>query len=235
MSDSPVTTTIDDALLIIRIDDGKANAVGTTVISAIHAGLDEAETNDQVTAVVLLGKAGMFSAGFDLKVMKGEPEGARNLVKAGGELAMRMYGFSTPIVAGCTGHAIAAGALLLLASDVRIGAEGTYQVGLPEVSLGMPLPIWATELARDRISKRHFTAATQLSKSYDPNGAVDAGFLDLVVDPAGLEDEVLGQARELGERLSGPGFVPTRRNTRQLTIDSVLATLDADMNNFFVG
>ena len=40
------------------------------------------------------------------------------------------------------------GAILLFTSDVRIGAEGTFKIGLNEVAIGMPVPRFAVELGR---------------------------------------------------------------------------------------
>jgi len=109
------------------------------------------------------------------------PDEARRMLSAGVDLFMRTYLFPRPVVAACTGHAIAAGSIILMSTDVRIGAAGDFRIGLPEVTIGMPLPFFATELARDRISKRHLSQVF-LGRMYDPEGATDAGFLDEVVD-----------------------------------------------------
>ena len=75
------------------------------------------------------------------------------LVTAGAELLLDIYTHPLPIVIGCTGHAMAAGALLLLAADTRIGAEGEFKIGLPEVAIHMTMPIFGLELARDRLAR----------------------------------------------------------------------------------
>lgn len=225
-----VTTDIRDGVAVIRLDDGKANALNHDVIDALNGALDRAEAD--ADAVALFGREGKFSAGFDLAVMKDGPEAAQALTKVGAELCMRIYGFPRPTVAGSDGHALAAGALLLLSCDIRIGSDTPGKLGLPEVAIGMPLPVFATELARDRLSKRHFTAATVLATTYSPAEAVDVGFLDQVVPAAELEATVVARAAELGSSLSRSGFVATRRNTRAATIAHVEATLDADLGRF---
>ena len=107
MSDAtPVTTSTAGDVAVIRIDDGKANAVSHPVIDAVHAALDDA---GDAGAVVLAGRPGRFSAGFDLGVMQAGPEGVRALVTAGAELCVRLYAFPRPVIAACTGHALAAG------------------------------------------------------------------------------------------------------------------------------
>ncbi|MEQ8840119.1 MAG: crotonase/enoyl-CoA hydratase family protein [Acidimicrobiales bacterium] len=222
-----VTLELTDDIAVIRIDDGKANALGHAAIDGLDAALDEAR---DARAVVLFGREGKFSAGFDLAVMKESPEAARMLMKKGAELCMRLYGFPAPVVAGSDGHALAAGALLLLSCDVRVASDNPGRIGLPETTIGMPLPVFATELARDRLSRRHFTAATLLGTVYSPDEALDVGYLDRIVPVAELEDTVMETARAHAAALSPSGFRITRANARRAMIDTVMASLEADMD-----
>ncbi|MCX7619671.1 MAG: enoyl-CoA hydratase-related protein, partial [Acidimicrobiales bacterium] len=105
-----VDISTQDELLVARVDDGKANAITHAMIDTLHRALDRAEP-DEIGAVVIIGRPGKFSAGFDLAVMQGGMESARDLLRAGGELALRIYTFPKPIVLGCTGHALAMGAI----------------------------------------------------------------------------------------------------------------------------
>ena len=223
---------VTDGIAVLRLDDGKANAVGYDTIAAIDAAVTDAEQS--AAALVIVGREGRFSAGFDLGVMGQGPEAARPLVAAGARTAMRIYGARVPVVAACTGHALAFGAIMLLSSDVRIGADIDAKIGLIEVSIGMPLPIFAVELARDRLSPQHFTAATALATAYSPHGAAGAGYLDEVV----AADELYGAAMQRAGALAGyvrrTAFAQTRRSARQATIDHILSTLDEDLESFGV-
>lgn len=230
----PVTLEMFDGTAVIRLDDGKANALSHQVIDGINSALDEAESDVDTGAVVILGRPGRFSAGFDLNTIAQGGEAARALVNAGARMAMRIYGYPRPVVAGCTGHAIAAGAIVLLASDLRIGVDIEAKIGLNEVSIGMPLPVFAVELARARLSRRHFTRATALATIYSPAEAIDVGYLDEVVEPDDLESVVMARAADLGARLSRSGFAATRRNDRHATIEMILASLDEDLAGFGV-
>ncbi|MEO8602403.1 MAG: crotonase/enoyl-CoA hydratase family protein, partial [bacterium] len=135
-----------DSLALITLDDGKANALSPAVVAAANAAFDRAEA-EAVSAVVLSGRAGRFSAGFDLSVMTAGLEALFSLVKSGAELALRLYLFPRPVVIACTGHALAAGAVLLCAADRRIGTAGEFKIGLNEVAIQLPLPVFALELA----------------------------------------------------------------------------------------
>jgi enoyl-CoA hydratase len=188
---------VRDRIARVTIANGKANALSFEVLGALNDALTRAEDagEAEVGAMLISGAAGMLSGGFDLQVMRSGPEAAGKLVTDGGELFARMYGSPMPVVVACTGHAIAAGALLLLGADARIGARGAFRIGLIETQLGMVLPRWAVELAQERLSKRHFQDATVGARIYDPEGALDAGFLDSVEPAESLADAAETEAR----------------------------------------
>jgi enoyl-CoA hydratase len=192
---------VRERIAYVSIANGKANALSPDVIAALGDALSRAEDGgpDEVGAMVVTGTPGMLTGGFDLEVMRSGPAAAGKLVTDGGELFARMYGSPVPVVVACTGHAIAAGALMLLGADARIGARGAFRIGLIETQLGMVLPRWAVELAQERLSKRHFQDATVGARIYDPDGAADAGFLDAVVAPEALADAAEAEARRWAE------------------------------------
>lgn len=227
-----VTLTIADDVAHLAIDDGKANAISHAVIDAVHGALDRAVRDAK--AVVLSGRPGRFSAGYDLSVVRSGPDAVQALVREGALLTMRLYELERPVVAACTGHALAQGAIFLMAADVRIGAAGAFKIGLNEVAIGMPIPIYATELARDRLSRRHLTAATALATIYDPAGAVDAGYLDTVVDPDRVVPAALERAATLAGSLNARAFGATRANLRGAVAHHVRTTLNDDIGAFFV-
>ena len=218
----------DGGVALLAMDDGKVNAVGLPLIAALNEALDRAEADGR--AVVLVGRPGKFSAGFDMKTMTGGLDGARELLVAGANLLMRLYGFPRPVVMGCTGHALAAGALLLLSADTRIGAAGPYKIGLNEVSIGLRLPWFGMELARDRISRRHLTAAVVQASITDPERATDVGFLDRVVPDEQVQAEALAAATALAA-LPAKAYAGTKLRLRERTIAYVRETLDADMDD----
>ena len=221
------------SVALLRIDDGKANAVSHACIDAVNAGLDRAVR--EARAAVIVGRPGRFSAGFDLSVLRdGGPQAARGLVTAGAAMLMKMYVHPQPLLIACTGHAIAAGALMLLAADTRIGAEGDFRIGLNEVAIGMSLPHFLLALAGERLSKRHLTQATIQARLYDPAGAVDAGFLDRACPADTLLEETLNEAKQLAE-LRPDVYREAKIRHRGAVADGVLATLQDDLNRLLPG
>jgi enoyl-CoA hydratase len=226
MASQRVSYTLDGKVAVLRMDDGKANAISAELIDELDTLLDRART--EARAVVIAGRDGRFSGGFDLTVMMASPESARELVHTGAQFLMSLYLHPQPIVAACTGHALAAGALLLLASDHRIGAEGAFKLGLNEVAIGMRLPIFAIELARDRLSRRHFVAASVLGRVYSPNESVEVGYLDRVVPADRCVQEALAAARKLADLPTG-ALAETKRLSRQPLVEHVIDTLEEDL------
>ncbi|NIP15588.1 MAG: crotonase/enoyl-CoA hydratase family protein [Pseudomonadales bacterium] len=187
---------IENDVALLRLEAGKANAVSHDLLDSIDAALDEAAA--AAKALVITGRDGMFSAGFDLQEIGKGQEAALTLVNRGGAMLNRLFTHPQPVVAACTGHAIAAGAFMLLASDTRIGAEGPFRIGLNETAIGMALPVFGLELAKARLSQRHMTASVIQARIYSPETAVDAGFLDETRPAEQVLDAALSLAAELG-------------------------------------
>lgn len=215
-----------DGIATIAMDDGKANALSPQMLEELGAAFSRARK--EAKAVILIGREGKFCGGFDLRQMMAGPEAAAALVKAGGELLMRVYEFPLPVVVACTGHALAAGVLLAATGDTRIGALGDFKVGLNEVQNGMPVPIVAHELARDRLLPTELVAAVMQAKIYDPEGAVHAGWLDRAVAPERLVAEAQAEAKRLA-KLPGTAYGVTKRSLRGETVKHVRATLESNI------
>jgi enoyl-CoA hydratase len=232
MSDSISVESAGD-VAILRMDDGKANALSPAALDDIGSALDQAEESGQ--AVLLTGRPGRFCAGFDLGVMRdGGADAARALVAQGARVALRLARFPAPVVIAGTGHALAMGAVLLMAADTRIASEGSYKIGFNEVAIGMTTPIFLVELARERISKRHYVRAVVQSEIYDPVSALDAGFFDRVVAESALFDEALGEAGRLAKLPRG-AYLGTRARVRGATLDKIEETLESDLMSAFPG
>lgn len=214
--------TVENGVAVLGFDDGKANAVGYDFIEHMESGLDRAAAD--ASAVVIAGRAGLFSGGFDLTELRKGADAANALVNRGAEMLLRLYRHPQPVVAACTGHAVAAGAFVLLSCDTRIGAFGDFAIGLNETALGMTFPVFAVELTHARLSKRHVTASFVQSTLYNAEAAVEAGFLDEAVPEAQVQERAVAEARRLGE-LPGRAYAANKRQIRANTIATIEASL----------
>lgn len=211
-----MTVTVEqrDDVMIALIDDGKANALTFETIAGLSSAVSAAV--DENSPLIVAGRNGYFSAGFDLRVMRG---GDRDLVwslaEQGFLLFREMLAAPVPVLAVCTGHALAAGALLLLAADYRIGQPGTYQIGLNETRIGIALPQPAVDLARFRLSTNHLAAATLVGTLVTPDVACDFGYLDRI------DRDPLAEAVATGAALASEGLRAFAKTKGRMNVDIV--------------
>jgi enoyl-CoA hydratase len=221
-----LTYALDGSTAVVTMDDGKANALSNEMIDQLLAALTRAET--EAKAMVLAGRPERFCAGFDLKVMMSGPANATALLTRGSELLLRLYEAKVPLVIACTGHALAGGALVVLTGDLRIAAAGAFKIGLNEVQIGLPVPVLAMELARDRLVKPELDRATLMATIYNPEEAQLAGYIDAVVAPGEVIAAATAEAAKLGA-FSQQAFRATKQRLRGATIKHIRATMAEDM------
>lgn len=222
-----VTYEKDENVAIITLDDGKANAVSHQLINELNAALDKAE--EEKATVLLTGREGKFSAGFDLSVMKeGGPAAVGKLVGDGARLSQRLLAFPTPVIIACNGHSLAMGALMLLSVDYRIGVPGKYKVGLNEVAIGMTMPYFGVELARGRLTPSYFGRSVSNAEIFSPEDAMSAGFLDKVVP----EDQLLATALA-GAKMMSQLNLTAHHNTKLRVRDQLLISVDEAIKKEF--
>jgi enoyl-CoA hydratase len=221
-----VTYVRDDLVSTITMDDGKVNVFSIPMLRALHEAFDGAEEDGAV--VVLQGRPGCFSAGFDLKTLSGSHQDALTLLRLGASLAGRVLSFPAPVVVACTGHAFPAGAFLLMAADVRLGADGPFRLGLNEVRIGLTLPWFAIVLARYRLTPAHFDHAAVTGEMFDPQMAREAGLLDAVVPPADLSDKAQTVARELTS-IDRSAHTATKLRVRKPVLDELQRAIDSEL------
>ncbi len=223
--ESPVTYSLNDHTATITMDDGRVNVMSLTMQAAVNAALDRAE-NDRAV-VVMTGRAKVFSAGFDLKVLQAGGTDSVAMVRGGFELAARLLAHPYPVVMACPGHAVAMGVFILLSGDYRIGSEGVYKMVANEVAIGLTMPRAATEIMRQRLTPSAFNRALILSEAFGPHNAVEAGFLDRVV-PA---DQLLDTAHQLAASMATldmKAHAASKRRARADVLEAIRAGIIAD-------
>ncbi|CAI8972713.1 crotonase/enoyl-CoA hydratase family protein [Pseudomonas sp. IT-P395] len=210
---------LEDGIATLTLSNGKVNAISPDVIAAFNAVLDQAVTDRAI--VIITGQPGILSGGYDLKVMTAGPKEAVALVTAGSTLARRLLSHPFPVIVACPGHAVAKGAFILLSADYRIGVDGPFSIGLNEVQIGMTMHHAGIELARDRLRRSAFHRSVINGEMFDPQSAVDAGFLDKVVAAEELQAAALAAARQL-KKIN----MLAHKNTKLKVRKALLETLD---------
>jgi enoyl-CoA hydratase len=221
-----------DDVALVRIDDGKVNAIQDEFLTQLGDALDRTLADESARALVLVGRPGYFSAGLDLKVLPELPRAElRRVGVAYGRLMLRLHGFPRPVVGVATGHALAGGCVLLLACDRRIGAGGPFKIGLSEATIGVPLPAFVVEMARGALLPSALPEALLAGRAYDPESARAVGYLHEVCDPAAALGRGLALAREIGW-LPALSYRQTKQRLKAPALEQAAKTTEADVDEF---
>lgn len=216
---------IAEGVAWLTLDDGKVNALAPELLGEIDAALDEAA--DAGAVVVIRGREGIFSAGFDFTTFAKGPEAGIAMVRAGAELVLRLLAHDWPVMTVCTGHAYPAGAFLMMASDQRLGIAGDWKIGMNEVAIAMTVPRFAVELARHRLSPpgwcRVLTGAM-----LGPEQAARVGYLDEVVEPGALDARVRDETERL-RGLDARAFAETKARVNAPAIAAIREALQEEL------
>ena len=231
MASPLVTFEVDRSVATLTMDDGKRNALSPAMFDELYDALERAERED--AAVVITGREGVLSAGFDLKVMKAGGVQAVKMLRAGYGLTARLLSFPKPVVIASPGHAYAMGAFMLLSGDYRFGVPGPYTYVANEVAIGLPMPRVACEVLRLRLNPAARERAVILSEEFSPEEALQVGFIDALVPVERLLDEARSKAAALLE-LDPAAHAISKKRLRADTLRNIRASLPLDLGDAVV-
>ncbi len=224
---------LDDGIATITLNDGKANVMGLPMQAALNQALDRALSDQAV--VVITGRPGMFSGGFDLNVFKSDPAASVQMLEGGARLALRLMQHPHPVMVACSGHAVAMGCFLLLGADYRLGADQgatgagpNFRIHAIEVQIGMTLPHFALTLCRQRLTPAHYSLSCTMAWPYTPAQAVQAGYLDECCPVAEFAARTRERAQYLS-KLHREAFIATKQKLKQPIVEELDAAIQADL------
>lgn len=203
----------------VHLDNGPRNPLDLAAVRDLRAAL-AGEDPDPV--VLLEGRSDGFSVGLDEAVLGADAASRETLLAEMGGLLVDVLRSPSRLVVLCRGHAVAAGAMLLLVADVRLGVSGSHRLGFTEPGRGLPLPELPALLARERLARAHLHRLTVLGETVTPRDAVEVGLLDEVVPAHALVARGLERARALSS-ISPEAYLGTQRALRGSTLERVEA------------
>ena len=218
-----------NGIATITLQNGKVNALSTPLFAELNAAFDKAEENGEV--VILTSGLRMLSGGFDLKEMKaGGPDAIKGLVSTGSRFTIRMLNFPLPIIVAVPGHAVAKGAFIAMCADYAIGVEGNFKIGLNETAIGMTMHNVGIQLAVACLDKRYVHRSVFNAEMYGPITAIDAGFLDLIVQEENLKSTTKTIAEDF-TKLDLKAFGITKQRARKKLIAELEAAVEQDLKD----
>ena len=223
MTDSIATLSKENDISIIKLDDGKANAFSYDMLSQVNDLLKKVPRDSG--ALVITGREGLFSGGFDLKTLAtGDMEKITKMVQLGYRLLLELFSFDRPIVAAVSGHSIALGLFVTCSADYRIAIDGKYVCQANEVRNNMDIPAQIMEIIRARVNKKYFYSAVYHSDAYSVQDSIEVGYIDEVVSEDQFMKRVMEKAKELAT-LPHPFYANTKKtaqdDVRQKIADAI--------------
>ena len=221
-----VQYSLEGRIAIVRIDDGKRNALSPQVLGEIYEALDRARSDRAV--VILTGRESVFSAGFDLNVMKRGGVNAIRMLRSGYALTARVLSYPHPVIAACNGHSFAMGVFLMLSADYVIGSRGDFSISANEVAIGLTMPRVAAAMLKHRLDPAAYQRAVTLSEYFDPESALSAGLFDELVNREELMARARAHAEKL-EKLDARAHAASKRRIRAALIRRIRFSIPLDL------
>ena len=226
MTSTSVDYRLQNRIATICIDDGKRNALSPQLLDEIYRALDRAETDG--ATIILTGRESVFSAGFDLNVMKRGGLDALRMLRSGYALTARLMAYPYPVVTACNGHSLAMGVFMMLSTDYIIGSRGDFRISANEVAIGLTMPRAAALTLRHRLTPAAFQRAVNLAEYFEVDAALDAGFFDELVEPADLLARAETCANEF-IKLDPIAHKASKRRIRAATIRKIRRGIPLDL------
>ena len=213
MADPIATLSKEGDISIIKLDDGKANAFSYDMLSQVNELLVKVPRDSG--ALVITGREGLFSGGFDLKTLAtGDMEKITKMVQLGYNLLLELFSFDRPIVAAVSGHSIALGLFVTCSADYRIAIDGKYVCQANEVRNNMDIPTQIMEILKARVNKKYFYPAVYHSDAYSVQESIEVGFIDEVVSEDQFMERAMEKAKELAT-LPHPFYANTKKTAQE--------------------
>ncbi len=211
-----LTLETQGGMAVIRMDDGKVNALDNQWFKKMLSLLDEVEASSAHT-LVLMGRSGIFSGGLNIKwlpTMNALDQTEFSQLFPG--TLIRLYQFPKPTIAALTGHGIAGGCLLACACDQRIAVAGDYNLAMNEVLINMTIPGWAIQIVKDVVPKPQVNDFLNLAEFMSFSRARELGIIRKIYDNTDLLMEGAARLAASHAKISLKDFAGNKRQVRIL-------------------
>jgi len=194
-----------DSVGHIVLDRPPANSYDRSFLDELDSAIEDARRDASVKAIVVRSaNERFFSAGADISVFaKGNLDAQSAFVVCANDAMGKFESTPKVVVAAINGHCLGGGLEIALCCDFRIAAEGSYRIGLPEVTLGLLPGTGGTQRLPRLIGRQKALDLMLTGRTLAPPEALAAGIVDDVVPAGELLDRVITRARTYA---TGPTF-----------------------------
>ena len=179
-----------DAIATITLDRPPANSYEIGFIRELGVAVEAARDDAEARVVILRsGSEKFFSAGADITAFRaGTTDANMDMIRASHEVLASIARIPKVFIAEIGGHALGGGLEIALACDLRVGAEGSYRIGLPEVTLGLLPGNGGTQRLPRLIGRGRALELMTTGRTLQPAEALALGILDRLVPAEELRE-----------------------------------------------
>ncbi|WP_295682652.1 enoyl-CoA hydratase/isomerase family protein [uncultured Nevskia sp.] len=208
-------------IAVLTMSHGKANTMDVEFCVAL-AEQFRALAADPCRAVVIVGQGRIFSAGVDLlRIVDGGMAYVECFLPALSAMFNAVFECPKPVIAAINGAAIAGGCVLACAADQRVLAEGA-RTGVPELKVGVPLPMSALEIMRFAVTHRYLQSVLYGSDTFAGEEALQRGLADELLAPGQVLERAITLAESLAE-VPLQAFALTKQALRAASVARIRA------------
>ena len=196
-------TELDGHVGVLRIDRPPANAHNIDVILEFQDAIEAIRFDEDVRAAVLGSTSEkFFSSGYDVKALQEESaDWIGYASQTSKETIVKMRTKDTIFTAAVNGHCMGGGLEFALACDFRfVGDDDSYNVGVPEVQLGLIPGEAGTQLLPRYVGRSKAVKTMVTGETLSPQEGYEIGLFDEIHDPEKLEEKMLEFAHTLAEK-----------------------------------
>jgi enoyl-CoA hydratase/carnithine racemase len=192
----------DGDLAILTLSRGKANALNYALVDELYIAVAAAAADGSVRGLVLSSdRPRFFSSGFDIReVFTYDRDGMAAFFGRFIDLYESLYRFPKPVVAALGGHTFAGGAILAIACDFRIMAEGDFGFALNEINLGLALSPTIRRMLADAVGVARGREILLFGDPIAPARALEIGLVRELAPADQVRDRAIACARLLAAK-----------------------------------
>jgi enoyl-CoA hydratase/carnithine racemase len=206
-----------DQILVVTLARGKANALVAAMVEELNTVIDEAARDAEIRGLVLASDCpGFFSAGFDIhEVCEYDRNSMTFFCARFIDLYESIYLLPKPVVTAIAGHAYAGGAMLAVASDVRIMSTQGADFALNEIDLGLMLPPGFIRMLMGVVGPGATREIVLSGARLGPARALEIGLVRELVDPPRVSQRAAEVCSALAQKPEA-AFASNKRALREV-------------------
>lgn len=216
-----VDGSVEDGVATVTLQRGKVNPINATVAEELRECFEELAGDSRVKVVILTGRGGFFSFGFDIPEFLGfSKESFTEFLMGFADLYTYVFLYPKPVVAALNGHTIAGGCMLATACDYRLMVSGKAKISLNEITFGSSVFAGSLEMLRACVGTRNAQTILYSGGMYSAEEALAMGWIDRITSGEELLEEAEEVARGFA-RYDGRAFESIKKLMRKPVIEEM--------------